>query len=188
VSEQDVKFVWLHLRAVLVTLDEAGGREAVAHDDECIGRRRLQQLSERDVVGLQVVACIPPLCNHLMTKRGKRRRGQFRVNRRGRQFRMRAPHLAIENQYNEKGVEEEDAVGVDGGDVEQHGLRLLLQAVRQERGLDHEQHVRNRLAVQAHAMEGGLVRAVVENLKERGSAQVVNELKKRQRQETWLAQ
>ena len=91
--------------------------------------------------------------------------------------RVAAAHLAVKHEHDEEGVEEQDAVGVDGGDVQQHRLRLLLHAVRQERGLDHEQHVGNSLAVQAHAMERGLVGAGVEHLKERGPAQVVHELK-----------
>ena len=75
-------------------------------------------------------------------------------------------HLAIEHEHDEEGVEQEDAVGVDGGNVQQHRLRLLLHAVGEERGLDHEQHVGHSLAVKTHAMECGLVGTVVEYLKE----------------------
>ncbi len=85
-------------------------------------------------------------------------------------------NLAVKDKDNEKRVEEQDAFGVDGGNIQKHSLRRLFHAVCQKRRLNHEQHVWHRLAVERHALKGGLVGAIVEHLKKRRSAKIIDEL------------
>ena len=81
------------LRAVLVALDVHGHREALLQQHRRVLLGRVEQLAEVLVLGVLVVALLAP----------------------------RGDRLAVEDDDLEEGVEEEDAVGRDGGHVEQHG-------------------------------------------------------------------
>lgn len=64
------------------------------------------------------------------------------------------------------GVKEEDVVVLEGRGVQEHGLGGALEAVGEERGLDHDDGRRHGLAQQGDAVEDRLVRRVVEHLHE----------------------
>lgn len=49
--------------------------------------------------------------------------------------------LAVEDEYVEESIEEEDRVGSDRDRVEEDGFGRSLEAVRHERGLDHDERV-----------------------------------------------
>jgi hypothetical protein len=64
----------------------------------------------------------------------------------------------------EVGVEEQDPVGADGGDVQEHGHRGALERVGEEGGLDHDEGAQDALPVEHEPEERRLVGAVVEHL------------------------
>ena len=73
-------------------------------------------------------------------------------------------HLPVEDEQLEEGVHEQDPVGLYGGGVQEDGLGRAVEGVGVQDGLDHHQAVRQVLPQQAGAVEGGLVRGVVEDL------------------------
>lgn len=84
--------------------------------------------------------------------------------------------LSVEDQNVEEGVQEQDRVGFDRDTVQQDGLGLALEAVRHERGLDHDQRVVDVFTVQNVTVVGSLVRRVVEDLQELGTTEMEHEL------------
>ena len=70
------------------------------------------------------------------------------------------------NDHVEVGIEQQDAVGPDGGDVKTDGDRGAVERVGEQRGLNHDERPQDALAVEHQPEEGGLVGAVVEDLEE----------------------
>ena len=78
----------------------------------------------------------------------------------------------------EEGVEEEDVVGLDRHRIEQDRLApVLVERVRVERRLDHDQAVGDVVVVERVSVEGRLVRGVVEDVQELAPSEVVHELR-----------
>ena len=64
--------------------------------------------------------------------------------------------------------QQQDAVGLDGGHIQQHRRRRGIKTVGQQRGLDRGQSLRHRLLVQHQPAVGRLVRAVAKYLRQTG--------------------
>ena len=74
--------------------------------------------------------------------------------------------VSVVEHHREEGVEQQHAVGLHGGHVEERGLRRAAEGVRAEARLDHRHGVDDVLAQEHHRVEGRLVRRVVEHLHE----------------------
>mmetsp|Transcript_11512 Transcript_11512/g.27322 ORF Transcript_11512/g.27322 Transcript_11512/m.27322 type:complete len:210 (-) Transcript_11512:2002-2631(-) len=124
------------LAAPLVAVHEARHREALGEDGFRLLPRRLEQLGERLVLRLELVFRLAPLSD-------------------GR---------AVENNNREVRVQEEDAVRLHGGDIQQHGLRRAVERVRGDLRLDHHHRVADALPQKHEPVVCRLIRAVVKHL------------------------
>mmetsp|Transcript_470 Transcript_470/g.1094 ORF Transcript_470/g.1094 Transcript_470/m.1094 type:complete len:714 (+) Transcript_470:262-2403(+) len=94
---------------------------------------------------------------------------------------LRLPPLrhsrAVEKDDREVGVQQEDAVRLQGRHVQEHRLGRPVERVRGDLRLDHHHRVAHALLEQHQPEVGGLVRAVVEDLHKLRAAQVEHELR-----------
>mmetsp|Transcript_15757 Transcript_15757/g.50813 ORF Transcript_15757/g.50813 Transcript_15757/m.50813 type:complete len:418 (+) Transcript_15757:875-2128(+) len=137
------------LRAVLVALDVHRHGEALLQQLGRVLLGRREELAEVLVLCGLVVALLAP----------------------------RGDRLAVVDDDVEEGVEQQDAVGGDGGDVEQHGHGRALEGVGEQRGLDHDERIGRVFARKDEAVVRGLVRRVAKDLQELRAAQVEHELR-----------
>mmetsp|Transcript_41917 Transcript_41917/g.98451 ORF Transcript_41917/g.98451 Transcript_41917/m.98451 type:complete len:318 (-) Transcript_41917:1255-2208(-) len=137
------------LTAVLVAVDVARHREAIPDDHVGIVDGPLEEVLKVLVLGLFLVVLLAPL----------------------------GDGVAVPHDNVEKGVQQEDAVRGDGGNVEQDGHGRPAERVAQQARLDHGQTVGHRLLEKVTPEEGRLVWRRVEHVKELRPPQVEHKLR-----------